>query len=409
MRLTEEEEKMLDGKFGEPRKWAMDLQLKVGDFFEASEMIKVVSAHIAIDAEIAGEEAVKFYEKLCETGGRFVIPTTTDPCAVDFTRLEFFRQERSMIERQIRLNHVFATMGAELTDSCINYQMQQYPRDHLAWGDTGAVTFANSVIGAFSNYEGGPAAFAADLTGRVPKFGFHLQENRLGTVLVEMEVELHDLGDWSALGCYIGQQINDYWQVPVFKGIRAGISQDCLKRLGASLASYGSIAMFHILGITPEASTLQQAFADKTPISTIKVAQHNISSVYDSFPASGDVDLVVFSAPQLSYAEMVEIAKLLEGKNVNSNVKLILTTNYHFKLQADKTGLTKAIERTGAIVSTGVCFYLMTGEARPHILDGMKNLVTDSAKLANIVQGYGLNPTLRTTKECIELAIRGHF
>ena len=146
-------------------------------------------------------------------------------------------------------------MDVVTTDTCINYQTVYQPHlgEHVAWGDTGTVIYANSVFGARSNFESGPAALAAALTGRTPEYGFHLPEHRRGSFAVELKAELDDLADWGAVGKLVGEAHQNYYAVPVFHGYRRTPTADELKHLGAALASYGSMGMFHFVGVTPEA------------------------------------------------------------------------------------------------------------------------------------------------------------
>ena len=193
-------------------------------------------------------------------------------------------------------------MGARRCDTCINYQTVDSPLygEHLAWGDTGTVIYANSVAGARSNFEAGPAAMAAAITGRVPRYGLHLSEHRRATVRVEVRDRPAQRSDWGALGCLIGRRVNDYWKVPALVGSGLRPSADDLKHLGAAMASYGSVGMFHLVGVTPEARTEAEAFGGMEPVESFMVNPGDIEGVYLGFQANAEKpDLVVFSAPQL--------------------------------------------------------------------------------------------------------------
>lgn len=205
----------------------------------------------------------------------------------------------------------------------------------------------------------------------------------------------------------MGRQVNDYWQVPLFTGIRTAPSNDALKHLGASLASYGSLAMYHIEGVTPEARTLREA-AGRRPRRLV-VRKGELERVYAGFsPAKPTADLVVFSAPQLSVVEVRDVAQALAGRRVHAGTRLLVTTNYQVKTIADKLGYTKTIEEAGGMMVPGVCFYIMTPRqlAAKH---GWRTLVTNSAKLANIIPGYGYSPALRRFDACIEAALTGRI
>ncbi len=302
-------------------------------------------------------------------------------------------------------------MGMLIALSCNNYQIVSPPRfgQHLAWGDTGAVSFANSVAGARSNFEGGPAAVAAALTGRVPAYGYHLDEQRRGTFLVEVRDRLLEWADWGALGCWIGRRRMNYWDVPVIVAEDADPGVDDLKHLCASLASYGSFPLFHLVGVTPEAPTLREAFGGREPASRLVVEPGALREVYASFaPVRPEADLVVFSAPQLSLHEVDEIARRLQGRRVHPATRLILTMSPQVKAEARRLGLAGRIEDAGGMLSAGNCFYVMT----PHVLKerhGWHTIVTNSAKLANIIEGSGYNPVLRRLELCLEAAVSGRI
>ena len=215
------------------------------------------------------------------------------------------------------------------------------------------------------------------------------------------------VSDWGALGVLVGRQLTNYWLVPVFAGIEAPPDADGLKQLGATLASYGSLAMFHLVGVTPEAPTAAAAFGGRTPRATIVVQPGDIDRTYRSFVAEREtVDLVVFGTPHLSIVEVRRLAGLLEGRTVHSGTMLLLTTSAPVKALADREGCTRVIEAAGGRIVVGVCYYIMSARemARRH---GLRTLVTDSAKLANIISAYGYNPIFRPTPECVDAAVTG--
>ena len=277
----------------------------------------------------------------------------------------------------------------------------------MAWGDTGTVIYANSVAGARSNFEAGPAAVAAALTGRVPRYGFHLSEHRRATVRIEVRDRPVRRSDWGALGCIIGRRIDDYWKVPALVTEGLGPSTDDLKHLGTAMASYGSVGMFHVVGLTPEARTEEEAFGGIQPAEQFVIEPGEIEAIYHEFTATQTkADVVAFSAPQLSLNEIAELATALHGRSVSRNTRVYLTTSAPVKSEADRLGYARSIERTGAFLLTGVCFYLMA----PHELAetfGYTTIVTDSAKLANIIAGYGYQPVFRPTDICIQAALTG--
>src|SRR5262245_45518494 len=314
---------MAAGASGAAVKWAMDYQLAVGDFFGARRLVPVRSAHAHCDGEALGEPGAAFLEQLADQGARVRIPLTLDPRSTDFSCALEIGQDQSIVDLERRILAAMTRMGALPTNTCINYQTIDVPHggEHLAWGDTGTVIYANAVAGARGNFEGGPAALAAALTGRVPEYGFHLDRCRRGTVLVELADEPCDASDWGAVGCLVGRRFPGYWEVPVIDGATRNPSPDELKQLGAALASYGSHAMYHLVGVTPEARTRADAFGGNEPRARLVVDRAALRGAYESFvPDKPEPDIVVFGTPQLSVYELGELAALFAGRSVRTTV-----------------------------------------------------------------------------------------
>jgi predicted aconitase len=411
LHLTGEEQAMLEGAKGAPVRWALQMQVDTAKFFQAERLVPVTCAHMMGDREWMGDPGLELLRSLASEDARFAVPITTNARCVDFAAAERLFQDPEMVRKEKLLIGFLREIGVMQTDTCVNYQTLYQPHfgEHIAWGDTGTVIYANSVLGARSNFESGPAAFAAGLTGRTPCYGFHLPENRKGTLRVRVSATLQDLADWGALGAAIGRRCNDYWQVPVIEGIAASPSSDQLKHLGASLASYGSLAMYHMAGVTPEARTSAEAFGGQAPAHEIAVDQPALDAVYASYPADRDeIDLVVLTGPQLSLFELRLVAELLDGRRVHRNTQLLITTNRQNYEAAKALGYVTEIEQAGGLVLVGVCFYLMAaGEMRERF--GWRNVLTNSAKLANIIGGYRYHPIFRRTPACIEAAVTGRL
>ena len=256
---------MLAGEQGAARQWALRHQCEVGEFFDAPDFVPVAQAHVMADTESLGEEGVRWLEGLAAlpAGERRVrVPTITDPRGLDFDSYKRLRQTDAMADIEARAIRAFEALGVLMTNTCINYQTILPPvrGEHLAMGDTGVVIYSNSVMGARSNFEGGPSALAAGLTGRTPRYGYHLDAHRVGTKHFGVARQPRDFADWGALGGIVGRITNSYWEVPVIGGIDHAPNSDELKHFGAALASFGSVALFHMPGVTPEAPTLDAAF-----------------------------------------------------------------------------------------------------------------------------------------------------
>ena len=401
---------MQAGAFGPAVQWAIAHQLKVGIYLGAEDFVPVTQAHIMADTESLGAAGVEWLEhwaKLPEKQRRVRIPTITDPRGTDFASAHKLKHQPWMLDLQRRAITAFEALGVLMTDTCINYQTIMAPvrGEHCAFGDTGVTIYGNSVCGARSNFEGGPSALSAGLTGRTPRYGYHLDERRLATLIVHTDFTPRELADWGALGGIVGRLAGDYWQVPALVGLDRVPKSDEMKHFGAALASYGSVAMFHMAGITPEAQRLDDVLPAGRDLRTHDVGEADVRAFQASYRKAIDtVDLVVFSAPQLSLVEMREVATLLDGRR--ATIPLLAITSPQVKPDADRMGLTARIETAGGTVLSGMCFYQSYAREMAEA-NGWRRLATNSAKLTNILGGYGYQPALLSMAQCVEAACAG--
>jgi hypothetical protein len=409
MRLSEEELDILAGKLGPVPRLALEHQVKVGEFFGAEDFVAVTQAHVMADTESLGEAGVRWLEGLgaAKEGRRRVrIPTITDPRGTDFAKAAFLGQTPAMLSLEQRTIAAFVKLGVMMTDTCINYQTVQPATlgEHVAFGDTGVVIYSNSVCGARSNFEGGPSALAAGLTGRTPRYGFHLEGKRRATLAVRVDFTPKSLNEWGALGGVIGRLAGNYWAVPLVEGLEASPGSDALKHFGAAMASFGSSALFHMPGVTPEARRRVDVAPD--PLPQVGVTRADIEALEQSYRKEEEVDVVVFSAPQLSLLELAELAAECDGRRFA--IPLLAVTSPQVKPDADRMGYTAKIEAAGGTVLSGMCFYQSyareIAEAK-----GWKRLATNSAKLVNILGGYGYVPMLASMEQCVDAACRGRL
>ncbi|HTS85708.1 MAG TPA: aconitase X catalytic domain-containing protein [Usitatibacter sp.] len=409
MRLDSEEKAMLAGEMGPVPRAAIEHQVKVGTFFGAKDFVPVTQAHIMADTESLGAHNVGWLEALAaETKGQRTvrIPTITDPRGTDFAKSKQLGQADWMVSLERRAVAAFVKLGVSMTDTCINYQTIQAPTrgEHVAMGDTGVVIYCNSVCGARSNFEGGPSALSAGLTGRTPRYGFHLDEQRRGTLHVKTTCTPESLNDWGALGGVIGRLAGDYWNVPVIEGIDRAPTSDELKHFGAAMASFGSVALFHLIGITPEASRLSDVAGKRMRKHT--VGRKEVKALQSSYAVDTKVDVVVFSAPQLSIYELRMLAALCDGKKFK--VPMLAVTSPQVKPDSDRFGYTQRIEAAGGTVFSGMCFYQSYAREIAEA-NGWKRLATNSAKMVNILGGYGYVPMLASMEQCVEAAQTGEL
>ncbi len=281
----------------------------------------------------------------------------------------------------------------------------------MAWGDTGTVIYVNSVFGARSNFESGPAAMAAAITGRTPEYGFQLDRHRRGRFVVDLSgATLGDLADWGAVGKIVGERHQNYYAVPVFTGFRRTPLADELKQLGCALASYGSMGMFHMVGVTPEAPSVEAALGGKAPWEAFAVSDADIEAVYRGYPlGEGDCSLVVFSGPQLSLFEMKTLAGLFEGRCLHPGTQVFVTTSNGVRSAAEKLGYLKPLEDAGAAVLAGVCFYILQNLSLMRERNGWRNMISNSAKIVNIIGAHRFRTILRRTADSVEIACTGRL
>jgi len=412
MKLSESAEAMLAGKMGPARQWAVQHQMQIGRMFDAEDMVKVSQAHMMADPESTGEAGVELVERFAALPieeRTVAIPMITDPRGVDLNYYDPLGQTEAMANLERRFIFACRAMGIVMTNTCINYQTVMPPvrGDHVAYGDTGVVIYSNSFCGARSNFEGGPSALAAGLTGYTPRYGLHLSENRMATKRFAVEKTPEELTEWGVLGAVIGRLAGSYWEVPVIEGIDRVPTSDEAKHMGAAMASYGSTPLFHIVGVTPECNSLDDVNGSNLPVE--RVTERDVAELRGSFGAVGEkVDVVVFAAPQLSLVEMQSVANLCRGREKNNNTSMLVCTPASVYVDAKAAGYIDDIERFGARVLQGTCFYQQyareIGEA-----NGWTRLLSNSTKIVNILGGYGYKPALASMSECVDAAVAGEI
>jgi len=410
VKLNEEERAILAGAHGAARQWALKHQIAVGEFFDATDFVPVAQAHIMADTESLGEAGVRWLESLADDDGgraRVRVPTITDPRGTDFAKAGVLRQAAWMLALEQRAIDAFVKLGVSMTDTSINYQTIQAPTrgESVAFGDTGVVIYSNSVCGARSNFEGGPSALSAGLTGRTPRYGFHLDAQRRATLRIRVDWTPRSLNDWGALGGVVGRLAGNYWSVPVLEGLEGSPGSDALKHFGAAMASFGSVALFHLAGITPEAVCLQDVGGERLPVAH-RVGEAEVKALQSAYAVDDQVDVVVFSAPQLSLYELRELAELCDGRRFVR--PMLAVTSPQVKPDADRMGLTARIEAAGGQVLSGMCFYQSYAREIAEA-NGWRRLATNSAKLVNILGGYGYVPMLASMQRCVEAAETGRL
>ncbi len=397
MYLTDKEKKMLNGDFGEIVQKNMKVLVALGEIYGAEKMIEIKNVHSpGVSYRVTGDAGLN-YVKEASINGYFITPVTLNTIGIDVEDWEKIGFPADFSQKQVELVDAYKKMGAFCTNTCTPYLVGNLPRfgEHIAWGESSAIVFANSVIGARTNREGGPSALAAAITGRVPAYGYHLDENRKGTHLVEVEIALESDCDYAALGYYIGQKVGK--RVPVFRGIK-NPTIDNLKALGAALASSGAVALYHIENVTPEALK-ENVLEDNYEI--LVFAQEEFNQVSEKFSIKGKVDIVVVGCPHCSIEEMKKISELLSGKKLKSD--MWVCTSRQIKVLSDTMGYTEIIEKSGAEIICDTCPVLS-----PTLDRGYKQVVTNSGKLAHYMPGlWDVKTALIQLEDCIQAGIDG--
>ena len=408
MYLTDEEQVMLLGGKGEATKLAMEILIKVGESCEAKRLIHISSAHIVLAMyKSIFDAGVEVCEKFASMGAKFIIPTTLDPCGMDIENWEEFKTPPDYADKQIRVMNAYKTMGAIPVWTCTPYLTGSLPRfgEHVGWTESSAVAFINSILGARSNRETAVIDICAGLTGRIPEYGLHLDENRKGQVLVQMELGGRELKnfEYPVLGYYLGKALGS--QIGVIVGMKGYPSNDELKSMMAGAAASGSLALIHIVGITPEAPTTEKAFDNQMHLREIKITEEVILKTKQEMCTknSGAIDLVAVGCPHYSINEIKRVVELLNGRKINSDTQFWIYANKMVVELADKMGFKQELTTLGVRITTGTCMLISPVETW-----GFKTIMTDSGKCAYYAPMQCKTDVIYgSIEDCVEAAISG--
>jgi hypothetical protein len=370
MKLTPEAKAMLSGSQGRATKKAMQILVALGEIYGAKRMIPVTSVQISgVSYDNLGEAGLEFLSVMADGGGKVCVRTTLNPAGMDIENWLSLGIDPDFAERQGRVLEAYTRMGVTPTCTCTPYLIGNLPKfgEHLAWSESSAVCYANSVLGARTNREGGPSALAAALTGLTPEYGFHLTENRQPSMTFHIDGLLTDTSEFGALGKVIGEHVQSSKAIPYITGIHTTTLED-LKSLSASLATYGGTALFHMQDITPEAAQFNP------PDELICITQSDLKAAVQTInnASEAEIDFVSLGCPHLSLNEIEQIAALLEGRQVKK--EFWITTARVTKERADELGYTRTIEAAGAKFATDTCCVVAPIQER------FSAMATDSAK-----------------------------
>ncbi|ABK13355.1 aconitase X catalytic domain-containing protein [Burkholderia orbicola] len=422
MQLNDDERAMLDGRDGAAVQRAMDLLVRYGEALGASRLVDTnnvcgtvgatmpflrdyAARHGGLDAvfsefnldspEVVEVPKAKVFSSHLQQG---LDPQHAQRQGIDGEIVKLYRQGEAFTGR----------LGIQPLNTCAPYLTGNVPvrGEHCAWMESSAVIYINAVLGARSNAEGRESTGAAMLTGKIPYWGLHLDENRGGTHLIELDVDVKTVQDWGLLGYYVGECVQD--RIPVIDGLRDVPNLPKLKHFGAAAASSGGVEMYHIVGQTPEARSRDEAFRGRKPLETIRYGAAERRIAYERVNTTAkdaQVDFVMLGCPHYSIEQIWEVCQLLEGRRIGTNTELWIFTARATRQLADQAGYTKLIEDAGGVLMTDTCSAI--GRVMPK---GTRVVALDSAKQAHYLPAImGVQAWFGTTADCIEAAVSGRW
>jgi predicted aconitase len=407
MNLTKEEEKMLSGAYGEAVKFAMQILTRMGEAYGAERMSTIESAHMAaVYPHLLA--SVELVERFANLGARVRIPTTINPSHQphNFNRWKEFPEPIVLRENATRLRNAVDRLGVIPNYSCTPYFQGNLPRlgQNVSWIESSAICFANPALGARTNRTTMGVDIASAVAARVPEFGLLLDENRIGNVLVKMEFQPQTMFDYGTCGYLVGKLCSG--KIPVIENMPRNTTLNHLKIFGAAAASEGGIALYHAVGITPEARTREEAFKGRKPEFDVKIGEQEVATAAANIGElstfkGGEIDAVLMGCPHPRVEEMAEIAQYLQGRKVRSNIKFCIFASHDVVSWSRQMGYVGIIEGAGADILEGDCIVFYPTKAW-----GWKRVMTNSAKYAIILPSdpTWLDVWYAGTKECIEVA-----
>lgn len=376
MYLTKDQEKILAGEQGVVQERMLRLLVRLGDIYGAEKMVPVGSVQVAgVSFKSIGEPGLEFLADLADKGAKVRVLTYLNPAGMDRESWEELGVPEEFAKMQIKVLDAFRDLGIVISATCTPYLAGNLPRynQHIAWSESSAVSFANSVIGARTNREGGPSALAAGICGVTPDYGLHRPENRQPHIKIDVKAELKYMADYGAMGYYVGKQVQN--KIPYFTGLKDP-STDQLKTLGAAMAASGAVALYHVEDITPEA-----AFANTSGLETVSVGQVELAETFEKLNTGEQADIVILGCPHASLAEIADLAARLDGKTLKKPV-WICTARLN-KEAATQMGYTQAIEAAGGRVVADTCCVVAPIEEM-----GYRTTAVNSGKAANYLPGF---------------------
>jgi predicted aconitase len=403
MKLTVEEEGILAGRQGSAKKKAMELLVKIGALYGAERMIPISRGHVLTSLINFHDAGIQVVEGFSMAGGKYSVPTTIDPVSMSFEGTDFELPE-DLVTKQRRIMKAHQEMDVIPTWTCTPYLYENVPRfgEHIAWAESSAVIFANSVLGARTNRMSTGLDAAAALTGMIPEFGLHLTVNRLPSAVVDVRSETLTDFDFHTLGLLLGKLTRG--KIPFIKGLPEQTTPDQLKNLGSGLAMTGGLALFHAQNITPEVKHHLLRFDERKIPTQHDILRSDLEKMEGELTTShGEVDLVTLGCPLYSIEEMKFVAEKVQGRKISLKVPLWIYTSPYVKWMSGHLGYLSVLQESGVKVLSGTCAIVSFLK-----LSGVRNMMLDSARAAHVIPSeHGIGIVYASPEECIETAIRG--
>lgn len=409
LELTDNDRAMLDGRRGPAAQMAMSIVVQMAQVFGAKELLEITAAHIDSTIYI-GEAGLEFAERLAGLGARVAVPSTANVSGLDEHGWQAWPVPVDWAHNAQRQMVAYERMGCVPTWTCAPYQTEMRPGlgQQIAWGESNAIAFANSVLGARTERYPDLLDICCAITGRVPAVGLHLTENRAGEILmhltgVALSVQRDDRF-YPVLGHLMGKVAQD--RIPVVTGLKVQPTEDQLKALCAAAASSGTVALFHLVGITPEAPTLEAAFQGRAPARTVEVTMDDLRVAYRELTTadSDGLDMVILGCPHFSLDEFRRLGALAAGQQTDPDVLFLVTSNRATVRSAQQEGVLAALEAFGGRVMVDTCPLAM-----PMLPPKVRRVMTNSGKHAYYAPGLlSTQVSFGSLEECIRSAVAGH-
>jgi phosphomecalonate degydratase large subunit len=385
MYLDADDEMILAGERGETRQRMMELLVALGKVFGADRLVRIKSAQVSgASYKTIGEYGLAWLSSL---DASVAVPAVLNPIGMPRGRWQEMGIDPEFAEKQQAVISAYERLGVNLECTCTPYYLHKTSfGDHLAWSESSAVSYANSVIGARTNREGGPSALAAALIGKTPCYGLHLEKNRVPQVIIDVKSGKKDwsIARYGALGYHAGKLVGN--KIPYFRGIKP--DSDQLKALGAAMAATGAVALYHVDKVTPEAGNTGYPLSD---LEVISVEPAEIDQLFTDIP----IDAVAVGCPHCSPQELKDIARLLEGKTVKKPFYIFSSAGI---IRANRK-IIDVIEKSGARVFSDTCMVVSP------VMERYPAIMVNSGKaLAYVPDMCGAVARIGSIEECVEVA-----